>query len=129
MTGSGLDVMGSVGIGTYTPNEKLEVVGNIRLTAGAYIDYISELRYVGSAWLTYNTSTGKITIKNASGNGVAIDGGNVTVGKQSAANALFDIAGNTIISGSLNITSGVTGSLLGTSSYTLTASYIDGGTF
>lgn len=103
---------GNVGIGTSTPNEKLEVAGNIRLASAGYIDYVSELRYVGSAWLTYNTGTGKITVKNASGNGVAIDGGNVTIGKQSAANAALDIVGNTIITGSLTVTAPITASSL-----------------
>ena len=42
-------------------------------------------------------------------------------------NAVLDVLGNTIITGSLIVTTSITSSLFGTSSYAITASYIDGG--
>jgi len=38
----------------------------------------------------------------------------------------FNVTGSSIMSGSLNVTGGITGSLFGTSSYALTASYLEG---
>jgi hypothetical protein len=38
----------------------------------------------------------------------------------------FTVTGSSIMSGSLNVTGGITGSLFGTSSYALTASYLEG---
>ena len=64
------------------------------------------------------------------GNGTLIlnsGGGSIGVGKTTA-NAAFDVNGNAIITGSLNVTTGITGSLLGSSSYATTASYaLNGG--
>jgi hypothetical protein len=55
---------------------------------------------------------------NASG------GGAVAIGKSTATStSALDINGNTIITGSLNVTSGITGSLLGTSSFATTSSH------
>ena len=53
--------------------------------------------------------------------------GNLTIGKTTAANALLDINGNAIITGSLTATAGIIGSLQGTSSWAsnaVTASYV-----
>ena len=49
------------------------------------------------------------------------NGGNVTIGKITS-NAKLDVSGSAIISGSLNVLAGITGSLLGTSSYATSAS-------
>lgn len=54
--------------------------------------------------------------------------GNIGIGKINPSTRL-DISGSTTITGSLIVTGGITGSLLGTASIALTASYIDGGTF
>ena len=53
--------------------------------------------------------------------------GNIALGKTTA-NARLDISGSALISGSLNVTQGITGSLFGTASYAATASNIQGGT-
>jgi hypothetical protein len=50
----------------------------------------------------------------------------VGIGKANP-NAVLDVLGNVIITGSLNVTTYITGSLFGTSSYAITSSYIDGG--
>ena len=55
--------------------------------------------------------------------------GNFGISKTTNLNAKLDINGNTIISGSLNVTTSITSSLFGTSSYAVTASYIDGGLY
>jgi hypothetical protein len=60
-----------------------------------------------------------------SASGGSLENGFFSFNKQTS-NAPVDILGNTIITGSLNVTAGVTGSLLGTASYAttaLTASY------
>jgi hypothetical protein len=49
--------------------------------------------------------------------------------KKANPNAVLDVNGNTIITGSLNVTTSITSSLFGTSSYAVTASYIDGGLY
>ena len=55
--------------------------------------------------------------------------GNVGLGKTgSAINARLDISGSTIITGSLNVTAGITASLLGTASRATLAETIQGGT-
>ena len=48
------------------------------------------------------------------------NGGNVTIGKITS-NAKLDVSGSAIISGSLNVTDGITGSLFGTASYAVKA--------
>ena len=60
---------------------------------------------------------------------VAFPTGNISIGKPAATspNAKLDISGSTIITGSLNVTQGITGSLFGTSSWAsnaVTASYV-----
>ena len=60
------------------------------------------------------SSTGSLSILSA--------GGRVAIGKTTF-NAVLDVNGSTIITGSLNVTTGITGSLLGTSSFATTASY------
>jgi hypothetical protein len=53
--------------------------------------------------------------------------GSLSIGKSSTANETLDVNGNTIITGSLNVTSGITASLFGTASWSsnaITASYI-----
>lgn len=70
---------------------------------------------------TYGTLAVRNTGGSSSGNlAILSAGGNVAIGK-TAFNAVLDVNGNTIVTGSLNVTAGITGSLLGTAS---TASYI-----
>jgi hypothetical protein len=78
----------------------------------------------GLAAATGNTH-GTLTVRNTGGssNGnLAIQsaGGNVAIGKTTF-NAVLDVNGNVIITGSLNVSAGITGSLAGTAT---TASYI-----
>jgi hypothetical protein len=69
-----------------------------------------------------------IVFKNRTGNNdliTVLDGGNVGIGT-GLPNAKLDVNGNAIITGSLTVTNGITGSLLGTASYAtqaLSASY------
>ena len=51
--------------------------------------------------------------------------GNIGIAKSSSLNATLDIIGNQIITGSLTVTNGITGSLQGTSSFSLTSSYLN----
>jgi len=70
---------------------------------------------------TGGTSNGNLAMLSA--------GGNVAIGKTTF-NAVLDVNGNVIITGSLNVTGGITGSLLGTASFATlaqtsnTASYV-----
>jgi hypothetical protein len=60
---------------------------------------------------------------------ITITGSQVAINKTGSLNGTFDISGSTVITGSLNVSGGITGSLLGTSSYAtqaLSASYYGG---
>ena len=75
-----------------------------------------------------STSYNFFTVTNGTDNMFVIKAnGNIGIGKTTP-NAKLDVSGSAIITGSLNVTQGITGSLLGTSSYStqaLSSSYAD----
>ena len=74
---------------------------------------------------TYGTFTVRNTGGSTAGNlAILSSGGNLAIGK-TIFNAVLDVNGNTIITGSLNVTAGITGSLLGTASFATTSSYVN----
>jgi hypothetical protein len=86
--------------------------------------------------IQFGSTTGQILLRST-GNHVIQSGasnitrlfisssGNIGIAKSSSLNATLDIIGNQIITGSLNVTNGITGSLQGTSSFSLTSSYLN----
>jgi hypothetical protein len=86
--------------------------------------------------IQFGSNTGQILLRST-GNHVIQSGasnitrlfisssGNIGIAKSSSLNATLDIIGNQIITGSLNVTNGITGSLQGTSSFSLTSSYLN----
>jgi hypothetical protein len=52
----------------------------------------------------------------------------IGIGKSSSLNGILDVNGNTFITGSLNVTQGITGSLFGSSSFATTASFANNAT-
>jgi hypothetical protein len=98
-------------------------------TTGAWADAPNAFvfRSNGAQGLNSN-SNNFFTVANDSNNLLTIKvNGNVGIGK-TAPNAKLDVSGSTIITGSLTVTQGITGSLLGTSSYStqaLSSSYAD----
>jgi hypothetical protein len=130
-----IDNAGNVGIGTTTPTNMLHIYGSvpdllsIERTSGAN----SHIRYkntngqlwaglspIGNFAIGYGidlSTTSYLTVVSASGN--------IGIGTPSP-NAKLDVSGSAIITGSLNVTSGITGSLFGTASWAnnaQTASY------
>lgn len=73
-------------------------------------------------------SDNKVVMGAYNKNVLVVTGSNIGIGKSDPnLSYILDVSGSVAITGSLNVSSGITGSLHGTSSYALTASYIDGG--
>jgi hypothetical protein len=140
---------GNLGIGTTSPKSTLQLGSNyptllnFDTNNGSYLGsnfYYSSgwKRVIGSNATAISFKDG-ITSFQTSGWGAAdsaitwtdtvtIDtGGYVGIGTTSP-NAKLDVNGNTIITGSLTVTNGITGSLFGTASFALTSSFLNGGT-
>jgi hypothetical protein len=132
---------GNVGIGTTNPEVILDVLGSgtvqsrIQSTSGGDIrfsvDNVGRFgTYSASDLLILTTGSERMRITS---------GGNVGIGTTTP-NAKLDVSGSAIITGSLVVTAGITGSLQGTSSYAtqalsssfattaITASFLNGGT-
>jgi len=140
----------NIGIGTTSPAEKLEVNGNALIktsfvgTVAAFGDNYASFSHTSRAGIgnysilsendgtTYlNASTGKnlkFRIDNID-KAILDSNGNFGIATTTP-NAKLDVNGNAIITGSLVVTAGITGSLLGTASYAtqaLSASWAPGG--
>ena len=131
---------GSIGIGITNPSTPLHVNGSLiagaSTTSGLYFNtandtlVISNQRAIersGSGLYYGNTNT-LLQLRTNSTARLHIDNtGNVGIGTITP-NAKLDVSGSAIITGSLTVTQGITGSLFGSSSYALTASYaLNGG--
>jgi hypothetical protein len=127
---------GNVGIGTTAPDSNLQV-GSIS-TSGNRTIKITDANYglllSGGNGLANNyiQSLGtNIPLYFLAGNSnnanyIFSSTGNLGIGTTSP-NAKLDVNGNTIITGSLNVTQGITGSLFGTASFAVSASWAPGG--
>lgn len=73
-------------------------------------------------------SDDKVVMGRYNSKALVVSGSSVGIGKYPTGSNVLDVLGNTSITGSLNVTSGITGSLFGSSSYAITASYaLNGG--
>ena len=116
--------LGDVGIGNTGPSEKLDVEGNIY--ANGYIQGISAIVSDQSGVSTFGSNSGTRSIRvgrAGTSNDIFITGssGNVGIGTTTP-NAKLDVSGSAIVTGSLTVTNGITGSLFGTSSWAISAS-------
>jgi hypothetical protein len=125
---------GNVGIGTTSPVSRLEVVNasspyQISLksdTSTAWNMGVGNSGYY-QEWFLLNNGTTEIFRINSGYTeitNILYASSNLGIGK--IPNAKLDVSGSAIITGSLNVTGGITGSLLGTASYAtqaLSASY------
>jgi hypothetical protein len=126
---------GNVGIGTSTPNAKLDVAGDIHIRYtgsndntlsqtngnfgyGKITPFGSNALFTFDTYATASSSVNGYAFKySGSATLLYISGsGNVGIGT-TVPNAKLDVNGNAIITGSLNVTDGITGSLFGTASY------------
>jgi hypothetical protein len=126
---------GRIGIGTGTPLYGLDVnsdgrfVGNVRFDVGLRDNRDNTFIAQSTSSLISNRT---LTIGNATYSSITFPNGNVGIGTSTPSFTL-DVSGsgrftnNVTITGSLNVTGGITGSLLGTASYAtqaLSASYV-----
>jgi len=131
LTGTNVEQGFGAYTGTYAPTSisgtpsfnALKLTPTINQTGGA--NGITRGLYINP---TLTSATDFRAIETTSGS-VIFSGGNVGIGT-STPNTKLDVNGNTIITGSLTVTGGITGSLLGTASYAtqaLSASWAPGG--
>jgi hypothetical protein len=124
---------GNVGIGTTTPNAKLDVNGNTLVTGSitATAAVTSGNTFANAVGMVLTTTSSRVQLYQASGVDLAyFDGANtvngltlrntgfVGIGKTTP-NAKLDVSGSAIISGSLTVTGDITGSI----SNAISASY------
>ena len=138
-TGSLFDTASKVGINTITPSYTLDVSGDIRATGAVYANANGTMYFRGGddaeLWDINVVNTIGVygqqdqtvgSIKLGSGGGT-ISGKSTNIGIGTIApNARLDVSGSAIISGSLIVTQGITGSftgsLIGSASYATSAS-------
>ena len=128
-----IDTTGSVGIGTTLPSHKLHIASNdpTLLVVERTLNGNAHIRYqntTGSMWAGLSP-IGNFSISNqidlSSGFFTVSSAGNVGIGTTTP-NARLVVSGSTIITGSLNVTTGITGSLFGTASYSENSKLFDG---
>ena len=112
----------NVGIGTTSPVTKFTVRFATDQNFGIYdnsgTSTIGGLADLGAARaIAINGST--LALQNSLTTYFYMSGGQIAIGKTTPINATLDVNGNTIITGSLIVTAGITGSLQGTASYAL----------
>jgi hypothetical protein len=106
----------------FTATNGTSVVLGFDCLEGASVTMLVYLSAVSGASGTANyvtKFTGAATMEDSQ---IYDDGTDIGIGKDSP-NAKLDINGNTIVTGSLNVTQGITGSLFGTSSNAVSASF------
>ena len=137
-----IDSSGNVGVGTLTPNATLDINGNTIITGslnvtsgitGSLLGTASTASYVNLAQSASSGDNFRVRgtlnadgvqfIRQYGGTSTNWFSASLAIGKGFTANATLDVTGSAIITGSLIVTTGITGSLLGTAS---TASYYDG---
>jgi len=128
---------GAIGIGTTSPTGSnmsnllhLNVASAV-LRVGPYYSSGGDRDFVeikADGFDTKVTSPNeRFWIENTSGNIIISASGNIGIGTTTP-NAKLDVNGNTIVTGSLNVTAGITGSLFGTATTASYSSTVAGGT-
>jgi hypothetical protein len=145
---------GNVGIGKTTPNARLDVSGSAIISGSLTVtqgitgslfgtasfatsaSFASTASFVSNAFiqggnsfeatavLGTNNDRGLILETSGSARITITTAGNVGIGTNTP-NARLDVSGSTIITGSLTVTQGITGSFFGTASYATSASFVN----
>lgn len=118
---------------TASSADSFTVRGNLIVSGATTIgDGTTDTITLNAATMSLGSGTG---ILNIDSNTLYVDGNTNRIGIRQIPTATFDISGSTLITGSLSVNEGITGSLFGTSSWAesasqaITASYITGSIF
>jgi len=118
---------------TASSADSFTVRGNLIVSGATTIgDGTTDTITLNAATMSLGSGTG---ILNIDSNTLYVDGNTNRIGIRQIPTATFDISGSTLITGSLSVNEGITGSLFGTASWAesasqaITASYITGSIF